>query len=104
VPTPRKYESAAARQKPTGLARPPPARIRSRAACRRGAGIPTMPSAARWRSLKEGALRLLETLEGEMRAYADERSEAWQESERGEAFEEAVDLVAEAAEAVRSIP
>ena len=47
--------------------------------------IPTLASQARWRALHEQAVSALRTLQTEMQDYYDERSEAWQDSERGEA-------------------
>jgi hypothetical protein len=39
-----------------------------------------------------------------MRDYADERSEAWQESERAQEFEERIDLALGACQATEEIP
>ena len=68
------------------------------------AAIPTMPSLARWSALKCNALKLLEALASEMKDYADGRSEEWQESEKAQTFQEALDLVEAACEAVEEIP
>jgi len=50
--------------------------------------IPAMPGSARWRAAAKMAHDLLDTVCNEMRAYADDRSQQWQESERAEEFEE----------------
>lgn len=52
--------------------------------------IPTMPSTERWAGLLAVALRSVETAGEEMRAYWDERTERWQDSERGEAMAERI--------------
>lgn len=62
--------------------------------------IATMPSRARWDGLVQRALVMLETCRNEMEAYQEERSEAWQESERGEEFQERVDALQELCEQV----
>jgi len=43
---------------------------------------------------------MLDALAAEMRDYADDRSEAWQESDRAQEFEERIDLVETAVQAV----
>jgi hypothetical protein len=49
----------------------------------------------RWKALQEQARHALQTMLDEMEAYQGERSEAWQESDKGEAFQERVDAVTE---------
>jgi len=63
-----------------------------------------MPSAARWRALREQALAALQALCDEMQGYADECLEAWQESDRGEQFAASVTAMEEARDAVDAIP
>lgn len=58
----------------------------------------------RWRALCAEARGLLEQVSREMEAYADERSEAWEESEHGESFRETLEAVTELAEALADIP
>ena len=58
--------------------------------------IPTMPGTARWRAAAKMAHDLLNTICDEMRTYADDRSEQWQESERAEEFEEHLGGIEEA--------
>ena len=50
--------------------------------------IPTMPGTARWNATILRAQALLESVRAEMEEYHAERSDAWQESERGDAFTE----------------
>jgi hypothetical protein len=86
MPTPKQYTTSADRQRA----------YRQRQAQARhqlhvhglpaAPAIATMPSEARWRAMHQQALAALTTLHTEMQDYHDARSEAWQESERGEAF------------------
>ena len=48
--------------------------------------IPAMPGTARWRAAITMARELLTSVCDEMQAYADDRSEEWQESERAGEF------------------
>ena len=50
--------------------------------------LPTVPGQARWKALLHQAHWALQTASEEMESYAVARSDAWQESERGEEFEE----------------
>lgn len=50
--------------------------------------IASMPSQERWNALLEAARAYIETAQGEMQSYFDDRSEEWQESERGETIQE----------------
>ena len=76
---------------------------------RRAKGLPpsaslgTMPSTARWNALIQTAADLLKTVESEMETYRDERSETWQESEKGEEFQDRLDRVAEALTYVEAV-
>ena len=61
--------------------------------------VPTMPSVARWNALLQSARVQVETAQTEMQEYFDERSEQWQEGEKGEAMQtriEALEAVLEA--------
>ena len=53
--------------------------------------IPTMPGERRWAALAAQAQSDLETVQREMQDYYDERSEAWQEGEKGDDFQERLD-------------
>ena len=103
MPTPRKYASHAERQ----------AAYRRRLAARRaplpahGAptepGVPSQPGRGRWRGLLRQATRLLETTGQEMEEYYQQRSERWQESERGEAFLERLETLRETQAALEEL-
>jgi len=105
MPTPKMHVDSAARQR---------AYRKRRAADRKAellakglpatAPIPTMPSLARWRALALQARALVEIMQDEMKAYADERSETWQESENGESFRERLERIEEARDALEGIP
>ena len=49
------------------------------------------PATKRWITMTDRARAELEARMAEMREYFDERSESWQEDERGEAFQERLD-------------
>jgi len=46
--------------------------------------VPEIPGTARWKATLKQARVLLETVHDEMQTYYDERSEAWQDSDRAE--------------------
>jgi hypothetical protein len=50
--------------------------------------LPAMPGHARWNAAIRRSLELLTMVHDEMTGYFDERSEVWQEGDRGEAFAE----------------
>jgi len=62
-----------------------------------------LPGTIRWRQATSQAAGLLAAVVDEMEAYFDDRSETWQESERGEAHQERVDAVREIVEALEDI-
>jgi hypothetical protein len=77
MPTPRKYPTNAARQ----------AAYRTRLMAGRSDKTPSPPlhpGYRRWARLLRQAEALLTSIVDEMEAYCAERSEAWQNSERGE--------------------
>lgn len=93
---PRHYDSDALRQ----------AAYRQRTAQARAAqlatkGIPNLPMPSnipanqRWNALWEQARWALDTMESEMQTYAQSRSPPWQESEKGEGFQERTEVVTE---------
>lgn len=97
MPTPRRHAHPAARQ----------AAYRHRLAEARrkeqeGKGLPPLPTVAtlpghrRWQALLRQADLLLRTVQEEMQDYFHERSETWQQGERGEAFLESLQAVQEA--------
>jgi uncharacterized protein YukE len=62
-----------------------------------------MPSTARWKELRRVAEAAMQTLFDEMESYRDDRSEAWQEGDTGEAFQEVLDKVEEVLDAIKDI-
>ncbi len=95
MPIPKRYASSAARQK---------AYRHRQKSTQKLAPIPVNTGPARWRALRKNALFMLEALAAEMRDYIDDRSEAWQESDRAQEFEERIELVETAVQAVDEIP
>jgi hypothetical protein len=97
MPTPRKYANSAERQ----------AAYRARRALlskrqpltqKSGSGdsrVPSRPGFRRWRSMIEQTHSLLQTVKEEMQLYYDERTEHWQESERGEEHSETMEMIEE---------
>jgi hypothetical protein len=65
--------------------------------------IATLPGTARWRAALSAARVLVEQVGEEMEAYYQERSEPWQESERGEQFRERLEEVQEALEGLQTL-
>ena len=58
--------------------------------------VPTnMPGNQRWNALLAQARRALDTMESEMQAYAQARSPFWQESDKGEEFQDKTEAVTE---------
>ena len=57
--------------------------------------IATLPGQARWIAALSSAQALVAQVSTEMRDYYDERTETWQESERGEQFQERLDALEE---------
>ena len=97
MPAAKKYENAAQKQ----------AAYRLRCKERKGAlGNPGPEDTGRksWKTMLRSALSLIEQTSEQMQGYYDARSEAWQNSERGQAYTEAMESRADAAEALREIP
>ena len=96
MPTPRQYKNAAERQA---------AYEKRRDAARdeelRGKGLPpmplisTMPGTRRWKGMLDLARALVQGVCDERESYYDDRSEEWQESERGETFQQHSDEIAD---------
>jgi len=57
--------------------------------------VPTIPGTARWTAATEMAARLLSDVADEMEAYYDDRSEEWQQDQRGETHQERIDTLQE---------
>jgi hypothetical protein len=104
MPTPGKHRSLAEKQK---AYRTRQAAERNRLLLAKGLpplpAISSMPGVPRWKAMREAALALLCAMLAEMESYRDERSEDWQEGERGEAFEEALDQVREACDCLAAV-
>ena len=94
MPQPRKYPSARERQ----------AAYRARTEAARSAqlqarGLPALPAiatmagSARWKAAIEQTHQLLEGIRDEMQAYTEDRSQSWQESERGQLHEERIEAL-----------
>jgi hypothetical protein len=58
--------------------------------------VAALPATKRWRQGLTQAHGWLELVQQEMQDYFDERSEKWQEDERGDAFQERLDAITEA--------
>jgi len=94
MPTPQRYSDPAARQR-AYRERQAQARLHER----KQKGLPatamlaTLPGERRWQTLLEQAQSALLCVHTEMQAYYEDRSETWQEGERGEAMLERLDSV-----------
>jgi len=104
MPTPRKYENAAARHV---AYRKRKAEARRLELERKGLpalpAIPTMPGHARWGKMLEEIRVVLRTVIEEREAYQDDRSEEWQESDRGEDFVGQTDALKEIEDALDAV-
>ena len=65
--------------------------------------VPTMPRRRRWDAAAQQALRLMQTIRNEMQDYYDERSDEWQESQRGEEFTERLQAVEDLVAAIEDL-
>jgi len=66
--------------------------------------IPTIPGNARWNAAIARAQVLLDGVRAEMEGYHADRSEAWQESERGEAFTERLEAIEAVCNELEQLP
>jgi hypothetical protein len=105
LPTPRKHADTAAKHRA----------YRERAAASRAAereakglpkapAIPTIPGTARWAALIEVARAALETAAVEMQGYYDDRSEAWQEGDRGESLRAKLEAIEAVVSEIEGLP
>jgi hypothetical protein len=62
-----------------------------------------MPGQRRWDAMRRQALCFVEQVASEMETYNEQRSEKWQDSEKGEAFIEMMESIAEIAAALREL-
>jgi len=102
MPTIRKYHNAAEKQAAYRQ------RTLAAAASARAAHnlpplspVPTIPSYRRWNAMTANALELLSRVQDEMRTYADERSEAWQQTDNAEKLEEQMQALEQAIDALQ---
>jgi hypothetical protein len=104
MPTPRRYGSHAERQ---AAYRRRVAAARQQELAAKGVPplprIPSLPGTRRWAAMTGQARRLLQTVHEEMQEYYEQRSEQWQESERGEAMAERLQGLQEAIAAVEGL-
>ena len=105
MPQPKKHPSAAAKQRAYRQ------RLETAFVASLGplplpkvSAIKAIPSSARWRAMRDQAQKLLSMLQTEMEEYQADRTDTWQESERGEAFQERLDLLATILDELSEIP
>jgi hypothetical protein len=95
MPQPRQYPDAAAKQRAYR-----DRQAQARTTERQTKGLPaapaiaTMPSRARWQALLQHAQHALQTIQDELQAYADARSDAWHDGERAAAVADQLDHLA----------
>jgi hypothetical protein len=96
MPTPRKHENAAARNRAYQQRKEEARRMDLK---RKGLPplplVPTIPGEARWKKMLAEAGALLSMVVEERETYQDDRSGDWRESEKGETFQERTDAVNE---------
>jgi hypothetical protein len=104
MPTPKKHESAAIRQKTyrTRMAAATKSALKAKG-FPPAPVIPTMPGTRRWSAMKEHAAALLGAVLSEMEDYMGERSEAWAESEKADEFQEDINQIEEACQQLETI-
>jgi len=101
MPQPRRHVSAAARQAAFRARRE---QARQGVLAAKGLPalppIPSMPGWARWNASFASAQEMIPQTLGEMQDYFEDRSESWQEGERGEEHQEKIVLVEAALDAL----
>ena len=65
--------------------------------------LPTMPGRGRWTAALNWASQYVAIVAQEMQAYHDDRTERWQESERGERFFESLGQIEQLAELIDEV-
>jgi hypothetical protein len=65
--------------------------------------IATLPGTARWTGAISQANCLLTTVVAEMQGYFDERSEEWQDGERGEDHQQRIEAIQEIVDALETV-
>lgn len=107
MPQPRKHTTNALRQAAYRKRRATAARSRPVSKATSGkpaARVPAKPGPRRWEALLQQAHLALDATAEEMEEYYDERSEKWQEDERGEAFMARLEAVQEIMTALDELP
>lgn len=104
MPTPRRYQDPAQRQ---AAYRRRSAEARKQELAAKGMPplpiVPTIPGTRRWAAMTGQALLLLQTIQAEMQDYCEQRSDLWQESERGERMGERLQALQEAIATVEEL-
>jgi hypothetical protein len=104
MPQKRKYENNGARQA-AYRRRQAAARLQERADPRLPSlpAISSIPARVRWNAVIRRCADLLALIRDESASYYDDRSEAWQEGERGEAHTEQVEALTEIVDGLQLI-
>lgn len=104
MPTPRKYATPAQRQ---AAYRARTEAAQSAQLAQRGLpalpAIPTLPGTPRWNAALRYVTQMLTTVSEEMQDYFEERSEGWQEGERGQDHQERLASVEAVLEALSDL-
>jgi hypothetical protein len=104
MPQPRKHATPAQRQ---AAYRARTEAARSAQLVERGLpslpSIPTRPGTPRWNAALRYVMGMLTTVQTEMQDYFEDRSESWQEGERGEAHQERLTSVEAALDALSDL-
>jgi hypothetical protein len=104
MPQIRRYPSGAERQRayrqrhqqlPPESVIIPPGIIPQQPSIPLAPAIGSMPAQARWGALIHQADSTLRIVHGEMESYFQDRSQSWQEDERGEVFQEKIQALEE---------
>ena len=104
MPTPRKHANQAERQAAYRRRLAESERqARTAPGLPRLPAVPSIPGHRRWEAMARQATWLLHSMHDEMEAYYEERSEAWQESEKGDAFLERIEATKEAVSSVEEL-
>ena len=65
--------------------------------------IATLPGTARWSAQRDLVLATLEAMHEEMQDYFDDRTEVWQEGQRGQAMTQRIEALADLVAAVEEL-
>lgn len=105
MPQPKRYASdaerqAAYRRRRRALAKHPQLATGTLTAL---PGSSQIPGTVRWRQAIVQVQELLEMVEQEMQDYYDQRSDKWQEGDKGDSFQSRIDAIAESREKVEDL-